>query len=68
MLAGRAGPTLAIYQRAKQRGEISPEIDYPTAMEIIEGPFIVRSLTRPESLAEIDIEELVERMLPQLKG
>lgn len=68
MLAGRAGPTLAIYHHARQRGEIAPEIDYPTAVEIIEGPFIVRSLTRPESLAQIDIEELVDRMLPQLKG
>ncbi len=66
MLAGRAGPTLTIYERARERGELRDEIDYLTAVEIIEGPFIVRSLARPQALKDVDIEELVDRILVQL--
>ncbi len=68
MMAGRAGPTMTIYRRGIERGEIAPDIDYPTALEIIEGPFIVRSLARPESLEEVDLDALTERIVAQLKG
>ena len=67
MMAGRAAPTAAIINRAKERGEIADDLDYLAVVEIIEGPFIVRSLTRPHTLTDIDLEPLVDRMLLQLK-
>lgn len=68
MMSGRAGPTQTIFDRGQARGEISPDLDYATAVEIIEGPFIVRSLARPEALYDIDLEPLVDRMLTLLKA
>ena len=49
--------------RAQQRGELDPSIDFLTAFDIIEGPLIVRSIFRPETLGALDIDALVERML-----
>jgi AcrR family transcriptional regulator len=68
MMRGRALPTLTIFQRGQARGEISPNFDYPTAMEIMEGPFIIRSMFRPEALTDATLESLVERILTSLKG
>ncbi len=62
LLRARTGPTLAIYEKGRARGEISADVDYPTMLDIVQGPFVVRSLMRPESLAEVDIQVLVERM------
>lgn len=59
----RAGPTFTIYERALERGEISTNIDYPTAVEIIEGPLIIRSLAWPETLDELNLGPLIDRML-----
>lgn len=67
MMAERAGPTMTIYRRGLERGEISPDIDYPSALEVIEGPFIVRSLTRPEALADLDIDDLADRIAQRLR-
>lgn len=63
MLRGREGPTKTIFDRGQARGEISPDLDYNSAFEIIEGPFIIRSLVRPETLNDIDLESLVDRIL-----
>ncbi|MDG2113524.1 MAG: TetR/AcrR family transcriptional regulator [Actinomycetota bacterium] len=67
LMQRRAGPTLTIYTNARDRGEISPDIDYPEALEIIEGPFIVRSLLRADTLYDMDLEALTDRMLVALK-
>lgn len=68
MMARRAGPTIAIFRNGQARGEISPDLDYEMAFEIIEGPFIIRSLGRPETLIDIDLEPLVDRMVILLKA
>lgn len=68
MMAHRAGPTLAIYEHGRARGEIAEHIDYATAFEIIEGPFIVRSLAQPGSLADLDLEALADRIARTLAG
>ncbi len=68
MMAGRAGPTATIYERGIARGEISPDIDYLTALEIIEGPFMVRSIVRPETLDDMDLDALADQIILQLKG
>ncbi|MDX2380683.1 MAG: TetR/AcrR family transcriptional regulator [Acidimicrobiia bacterium] len=67
MMAQRSGPTRVIYERAKRRGDISPDIGYVEAFDIMEGPFILGSLFRPRSLEHVDIEALVDKMLPQLQ-
>ncbi len=56
-----------LLQRWQARGEVSPDIDVLTAFEIIDGPFALRSIIAPESLATIDIDALVERMVLQLQ-
>jgi AcrR family transcriptional regulator len=68
MMARRSGPTRTIYERALARGEIAPHIEYLDAFDIIEGPFILRSLFRPRAMAHIDIEALVDTMVLQLAG
>jgi AcrR family transcriptional regulator len=68
MMARRSGPSRRIYERARERGEISPDIDYLAAFDIMEGPFILWSLFRPSALEDVDIETLVDKMLPQLRG
>jgi AcrR family transcriptional regulator len=68
MMARRSGPTRRIYERARERGEIGADVDYLAAFDIIEGPFILWSLFRPAALEAVDIEQLVDGMLPQLKG
>ena len=68
MMRGREGPTKTIFDRGQSRGEISPDLDYRSALEIIEGPFIIRSLVRPEALHDIDLESLVDRILKLLKA
>ena len=68
MMARRAGPAVRIFERGRSRGEISADLDYATALEIIEGPLIVRSIIRPELLDGIDLEALVDRMLTLLEA
>jgi AcrR family transcriptional regulator len=66
LMQGRAGPTKAIFDNACARGELSPELDYATMLEIVQGPFIVRSMFRPETLGDVDLEKLADRMLDVL--
>ena len=68
MMRGRQIPTKTIFDRGLARGEISPDLDYSSAFEIIEGPFIIRSLVQPETLDDIDLESLVDRILVLLKA
>lgn len=66
LLAGRTGPTMAIFENARARGELAPDVDYPTLLDIVQGPLVVRSLARPETLGEVDLEALADRMLAVL--
>jgi AcrR family transcriptional regulator len=68
LMRARAGPTRAIFDHARLRGELSPELDYVTMAEIVQGPFIVRSMFRPETLADVDLEALADRMITLLKA
>ena len=66
LMRARAGPTRAIFDNARARGELSDDLDYPTMVEIVQGPFILRSMFRPETLADVDLEALADRMLTVL--
>jgi AcrR family transcriptional regulator len=55
-------PLVAILERAVERGEIPPGMDPMTAFGFIEGPFVIRSLFQPESLASLDLELLVDQI------
>ncbi len=61
-------PLMTIFGRGKARGEISPELDFETAFDFIEGPFIVRSLLRQETLDAEFVASTVDRILLLLKG
>lgn len=66
LMGARAGPTTAIFEHAHARGELDPEIDYLTMLEIVQGPLISRSMSRPETLAELDLAALADRMAAAL--
>jgi AcrR family transcriptional regulator len=66
LMRARAGPTKAIFDNAQARGELSADLDYPTMLEIVQGPFIIRSMFRPETLVDVDLEALADRMLTAL--
>jgi AcrR family transcriptional regulator len=68
MGAKRMIPLKTIFDRGRARGEISPEFDFVTAFDFMEGPFIVRSLLRPETLDMAFVEATVDRVLPLLRG
>jgi AcrR family transcriptional regulator len=68
LMRARSGPTRTIFDNARARGEISPDIDYPTMLEIVQGPFILRSMFRPDALVEVDLEALADRMLTVLRA
>ena len=65
-MRGRTGPTRAIFENARARGELPSDLDYATMAEIVQGPFIVRSMSRPETLADVDLEDLADRLLADL--
>jgi AcrR family transcriptional regulator len=66
LMRRRSGPTKTMFDNARARGEIAPHIDYPTMLEIVQGPFILRSMFRPDALADVDLEALADRMLSAL--
>lgn len=68
MMAGRMTPLMTIFERGKARGEVSPDLDFDSAFDFIEGPLIVRSLFQPESLPGLDLEATVDRMMLVLKA
>jgi hypothetical protein len=65
LLRARAAPTTAIFESARARGELEG-VDYATMLDVVQGPLVLRSLTRPESLATLDVDELVDRMIAAL--
>lgn len=67
VVARGPSPLTEIYRRWLERGEISPHIDLPTAFEIIDGPFVFRSIINPTALDDPDLEELADRIIPQLQ-
>ena len=63
----RMQPMRSIFDRAKDRGEIDPQLDFETAFDFIEGPFVARWMIRPETFADIDVEAFIDRILLTLK-
>jgi len=68
LLRSRAAPTFAIFENARARGELAAGVDYPTMLDIVQGPLVLRSLTRPESLTNVDLDGMVERMITALSA
>lgn len=59
-------PVMTVWERWRERGEIRADIDFPTAFEIIDGPFTIRSIVFPETLDDMDLDALTDRILVQL--
>ena len=68
LIEGRLESMNTIVGRARERGEIPDDLDDGAVFEVIEGPFIVRSLLRPEALRDVDLEALVDRMIRMLNA
>jgi AcrR family transcriptional regulator len=63
LMRARTGPTRAIFDHARARGELPVDLDYVTMAEVVQGPFIVRSMFRPETIDDVDVEALADRMV-----
>jgi len=59
----RTGPLSTIFERAKARGEIDPDLEYIDAFDFIEGPLIVRTILYPDKLDNLDIPATVDLIL-----
>ena len=68
LLRARAAPTAAIFDNARARGELAAGVDYLTMLDIVQGWLVLRSLTRPESLATLDLDAMVDRMINDLSA
>ena len=66
MMSGRGAALLTIIERARARNEIPPDIDNDTAFELIEGPLIIRSLSNPAQVEQLDLEDLVATIIRRL--
>ncbi|MEL6890827.1 MAG: TetR/AcrR family transcriptional regulator [Actinomycetota bacterium] len=62
----RASALRTIYERARERGEVEPDVPYADAFDYLEGPLIVRSLLYPPLLADLDIELMADRAIALL--
>ena len=63
---GRMGPLLRVLGRARDRGEIG-EVTIIEAIEIVHGPFMVRSLSAPETIVHLDLHILADRAVVRLR-
>ncbi len=68
LLRARAAPTFSIFEMARARGELAADVDYPTMLDVVQGPLVLRSLTGPESLATLDLDRMVDRMINALSA
>lgn len=68
VIARGPSPLTVIFERWKAKGEIGADIDLMTAFEIIDGPFVFRSIVYPEALNDVDFEALADRIVPQLRA
>ncbi len=68
LLRARAAPTSAIFESARARGEVAAGVDYSTMLDIVQGPLVLRSLTRPDSLVTLDLDGVVDRMINALSA
>ena len=67
MMRRREGPSRAIYERGRSRGEIADDIDYEDFFLTIEAPLVMRGLGPPGALDEIDVDRHVARILRVLE-
>lgn len=66
VVARGPSPLAVVYQRWLAAGDIDPQLNLMTAFEIIDGPFVFRSIIFPEALIDVDFEALADRIVPQL--
>lgn len=68
VIARGPSPLTEVYRRWLAAGAIDPSIDLMTAFEIIDGPFVFRSIIYPEALVDVDFEALADRIVRQLRS
>ncbi len=66
MLTERTMPLRTIIDAAKARGQLPDSLVFEEAFDFIEGPLLAQWIQRPETLIDIDIERLVDRVLAAL--
>ncbi len=62
----RRSPLHELRRRWRERGDIRTDLTMLDMFEIVDGPFIVRSLLGPHALADVDYEALADRIILQL--
>jgi AcrR family transcriptional regulator len=62
----RRSPLRELRRRWIDRGEIRPDLTVLDVFEIVDGPFVVRSMLDPSALVDVDYDKLVDRIMLQL--
>lgn len=60
LASGRSTPLDTMIERGRRRGEVRADLDALTLLELIEGPMFMRSIMRPDEIADFDIESHVD--------
>lgn len=63
----RHKPIVNVIERAIERGELPADLDRAVAVDVIEGPFLVRRLVRGETLTMEHAEQVVDMILDGLR-
>ena len=66
MMEGRGAALATIVTRAVDRGELPADLDLDTGFELIEGPLLIRSIAFPDALDDLDLDDLVTRIIARL--
>ena len=60
LASGRSTPLDTMIERGQRRGEVRTDLDALTLLELIEGPMFMRSIMRPDQIAEFDVASHVD--------
>lgn len=68
LLTERKMPLRAIIDTAKERGQLSESLVFEDAFDFVEGPLLARWMQCPETLTDLDIGQLVDRIVAALSA
>ena len=66
LLKQRRSPLWHVLTRAQDRGEIDPEISAEVALDLVEGPFVLRRLVADQPLSTAEMNEMLDLIVKAL--
>lgn len=66
LLEQRRSPLWQVLVRARERGDIDPRISIEVALDLVEGPFVLRRLVADQPLSPSEADEMLDLILRAL--